>query len=100
MDQMSFSDAEYRTKRKQTRREKFLAEMDEVIPWGRLEKRIEPFYRKTGGRPPYPLRVMLRIHLMQHWYGLSDPAMEDALYEITSMRQFAGLSLSTGRIPD
>ena len=100
MDQMSFSDAEYRTKRKQTRREKFLAEMDKVIPWRRLEKRIEPFYRKTGGRPPYPLPVMLRIHLMQHWYGLSDPAMEDALYEITSMRQFAGLSLSTSRIPD
>jgi IS5 family transposase len=100
MDQMSFSDAEYGTKRKQTRREKFLAEMDQVIPWQRLGKRIEPFYRKTGGRPPYPLSVMLRIHLMQHWYGLSDPAMEDALYEITSMRQFAGLSLSTGRIPD
>ena len=100
MDQMSFSDAEYRTKRKQTRGEKFLAEMDKVIPWRRLEKRIEPFYRKTGGRPPYPLSVMLRIHLMQHWYGLSDPAMEDALYEITSMRQFAGLSLSSGRIPD
>ena len=100
MDQMSFSDVEYRTKRKQTRREKFLAEMDMVIPWQRLEARLEPFYRKTGGRPPYPLSVMLRIHLMQHWYGLSDPAMEDALYEITSMRQFAGLSLSTGRIPD
>jgi len=100
MDQMSFSDAEYRTKRKQTRREKFLAEMDKVIPWRRLEKRIEPFYRKSGGRPPYPLPVMLRIHLMQHWYGMSDPAMEDALYEITSMCQFAGLSLSTGRIPD
>ena len=97
---MSFSDAEYCTKRKQTRREKFLAEMDKVIPWRRLEERIEPFYRKTGGRPPYPLSVMLRVHLMQHWYGLSDPAMEDALYEITSMRQFAGLSLSTGRIPD
>ena len=100
MDQMSFSDAEYRTKRKQTRREKFLAEMDQVIPWQRLEKRIAPFYRKTGGRPPYPLSVMLRIHLMQQWYGVSDPAMEDALYEITSMRQFAGLSLSNGRIPD
>lgn len=97
---MSFSDAEYRSKRKQTRREKFLTEMDKVIPWRRLEARIEPFYRKTGGRPPYALSVMLRIHLMQHWYGLSDPAMEDALYEITSMRQFAGLSLSTGRIPD
>jgi len=101
MDQMSFSGGlPYRTKRNQTRREKFLAEMDKVIPWRRLEKRIEPFYRKSGGRPHYPLPVMLRIHLMQHWYGLSDPAMEDALYEITSMRQFAGLSLSTGRIPD
>lgn len=56
MDQMSFSDAEYGTKRKQTRRERFLADMDKVIPWRRLEKRIEPFYRKTSGRPPYHCR--------------------------------------------
>ena len=67
MDPMSFSDAEYRAKRKQTRREKFLAEIDKVIPWRRLEKPIEPFYRKTGGRRPYPLPVMLRVHRMQHW---------------------------------
>lgn len=101
MDQLSFSDAEYTGKRKQTRREKFLNEMDKAIPWERLEAQIEPYYPKAGdGRQPYNLPIMLRIHFMQHWYGISDPAMEDALYEITSMRRFAGLSLSRGSIPD
>ena len=101
MDQLSFSDAEYGGKRKQTRREKFHAEMEKVVPWGRLEQRIEPHYPKAGnGRHPYPLSTMLRIHFLQQWYGLSDPAAEDALYEITSMRQFARLALTHQRIPD
>lgn len=101
MDQLSFSDAEYKSKRKQTRREKFLAEMEQVVPWSRLERLIEPYYPKAGnGRRPYPLESMLRIYFLQQWYGLSDPAAEDALYEITSMRQFAKLSLSHHRIPD
>lgn len=100
MDQMSFGDGEYASKRKRTRRETFLAEMEQVIPWTILLNLIEPFYPKAGnGRPPYPLRVMLKVHLMQNWFGLSDPAMEEALYEIASMRQFAGLSL-TKPIPD
>ena len=100
MDQMSFGDSEYASKRKRTRREKFLAEMDQVIPWSILLNLIEPVYPKAGnGRPPYPLKAMLRTHLMQNWFGLSDPAMEEALYEIASMRQFAGLSL-TRPIPD
>ena len=100
MDQMSFGDFEYASKRKRTRREKFLAEMDQVIPWSILLNLIEPVYPKAGnGRRPYPLKAMLRIHLMQNWFGLSDPAMEEALYEIGSMRQFAGLSL-TRPIPD
>lgn len=99
MDQLSFSDAEYDGKRRQTRREKFLAEMEQVIPWLRLLQLIEPHYPKAGnGRQPYPLETMLRIHFMQQWYALSDPAAEDALYEITSMRQFAKLTLR--RIPD
>lgn len=81
MDQMSFGDAEYASKRKRARRETFLAEMERVIPWSILLDLIEPFYLKAGnGRRPYPLKVMLRIHLMQNWFGLSDPAMEDALY--------------------
>lgn len=74
--------------------------MESLIPWQRLETRIESFYPKNGrGRQPYPLMVMLRIHCMQLFYNLSDPAMEDALYEIESMRNFAGLTLSD-RIPD
>ena len=100
MDQMSFGDGEYASKRKRTRRETFLAEMEQVIPWTILLNLIEPVYPKAGnGRPPYPLKVMLKVHLMQNWFGLSDPAMEEALYEIASMRQFAGLSL-TKPIPD
>ena len=100
MDQMSFGDVEYASKRKRTRRETFLAEMEQVIPWTILLNLIEPVYPKAGnGRPPYPLKVMLKVHLMQNWFGLSDPAMEEALYEIASMRQFAGLSL-TKPIPD
>ena len=100
MDQMSFGDGEYASKRKRTRRETFLAEMEQVIPWTSQLNVIEPFYPKAGnGRRPYPLKVMLKVHLMQNWFGLSDPAMEEALYEIASMRQFAGLSL-TRPIPD
>jgi len=101
MDQQSFSDAEYSNKRRQTRRERFLAEMEEVIPWSRLERLIEPHYPKAGnGRHPYRLSTMLRIYCLQQWYNLSDPGAEDALYEITPMRRFAQLSLSRGSIPD
>jgi IS5 family transposase len=100
MSQMSFGDAEYAGKRKKTRREVFLEEMDQVVPWKSLLALIEPLYPLAGrGRHPYPLETMLRVHLMQNWFGLSDPAMEEALYEITPMRSFAGLSL-TKAIPD
>jgi transposase, IS5 family len=100
-DQLSFSDAEQDTKRKKTRREVFLDEMDKVVPWAALESVIEPHYPRAGkGRHPYPLRTMLRVHLMQQWYALSDPAMEESLYEIASMRRFARLSLARGTIPD
>ena len=100
MSQMSFGDAEYAGKRERTRREVFLAEMDKVVPWPRLLALIEPAYPKAGnGRPPYPLATMLRVHLMQNWFGLSDPGMEEALYEIAPLRQFAHLSL-TRPIPD
>jgi len=99
MKQMTFADAEYAGKRKQTRRELFLIEMDQVVPWKGLVALIEPHYPKgEGGRPAYPLMAMLRVHLMQNWFGYSDPAMEEALYETTILRQFAGLSLE--RIPD
>jgi len=99
MKQMTFADAEYAGKRKQTRKELFLIEMDQVVPWKGLVALIDPRYPKgEGGRPAYPLMAMLRIHLMQNWFGYSDPAMEEALYETTILRQFAGLSLE--RIPD
>ena len=99
MKQMTFADAEYAGKRKQTRKELFLSEMDQVVPWKGLVAQIEPHYPKgEGGRPAYALMAMLRVHLMQNWFGYSDPAMEEALYETTILRQFAGLSLE--RIPD
>ncbi|MBD1549831.1 IS5 family transposase [Pseudomonas sp. C2L12B] len=99
MKQMTFVDAEYAGRRKQTRKELFLIEMDQVVPWKGLLALIEPHYPKgEGGHSAYPLMAMLRVHLMQNWFGYSDPAMEEALYETTILRQFAGLSLE--RIPD
>ncbi len=98
--QLTFAEVEYQNKKRKTRREPFLEKMDALIPWRRIEKRIAPFYPKAGkGRQPYPLATMLRVHCMQLFYNLSDPGMEDALYEIESMRVFAGLSLSRA-IPD
>ncbi len=77
MKQMTFADAEYAGKRKQTRKELFLIEMDRVVPWKGLIALIEPHYPKgEGGRPAYPLMAMLRVHLLQNWFGYSDPAME------------------------
>jgi IS5 family transposase len=101
--QLGFGDYEQSTTKKRTKREKFLAEMDQVVPWHALITLIEPHYPKTGskgGRPPYPLATMLRIHLMQQWYSLSDPAMEDALIEVPTMRRFAGIDIISDRIPD
>jgi len=100
MDQISFSEAEYNLKKRKTRREKFLEQMNSLLPWKRLEKKITRYYHKVGnGRRPYPLSTMLRIHCLQLFYNLSDPAMEDSLYEIESMRRFAGLKI-TDAIPD
>ncbi len=98
--QLTFADSEFSSKRRQTRKEVFLGRMDDLLPWDKLLGVIEPVYPKAGnGRRPYPLETMLRIHCMQQWYNLSDEAMEDALYEIASMRQFARLSLDKA-IPD
>ncbi len=100
MSQRTFADLEYDTKKRVTRREKFLARMDGLIPWEHLEARIEPFYPKAGrGRRPYPLSTMLRVHCVQLFYNLSDPGMEDLLYEVESVRRFVGLKL-TGPLPD
>jgi transposase, IS5 family len=99
--QGSFSQAEYASKKKQTRRDKFLAEMEQVVPWPRLVARLAPLYPKgERGRPPVPLERMLRIHLLQQWYALADPAMEEALYDSQAMRGFAGIDLAVEAVPD
>ena len=101
--QLGFGDYEQSTAKKRTKRQRFLAEMEAVVPWKALLELIEPYYPKTspkGGRPPYPLATMLRIHLLQQWYDLSDPAMEDALIEVPTMRRFAGIDMISDRIPD
>jgi IS5 family transposase len=101
MKQATLGSTDWALKMKVTRRAKFLAEMDAVIPWTRLLAVIEPHYPKaTQGRPPHPLPRMLRIHFMQQWFNLSDPAMEDALYDSESMRRFAGIDLTVDLVPD
>ena len=99
--QLSFGDAEHTGKRKKTRREVFLAEMEQVVPWNALLALIAPHYPKMGqrGRQPYPLATMLRIHFLQQWYSLSDPGMEETLYEMPVMRRFARLG-GLDNIPD
>ena len=94
MDQPTFADLEYESKKRKTRREIFLERMDGLIPWEQLVERIRPFYPRAGrGRRPYELSVMLRIHCVQMFYNLSDPGMEDMLYEVESARRFVGLRL-------
>jgi IS5 family transposase len=99
--QGSFSQAEYAGKKKQTRRDRFLAEMEQVVPWARLVERLRAFYPKgERGRPPVGLERMLRIYFMQQWYGLADEALEDALYDSQALRGFAGIDLAVARVPD
>src|SRR5437868_3408774 len=101
MKQTTFASAAWERKGKVTRRERFLAEMDAVIPWGRLLGLIEPHYPQAGaGRQPHPMERMLRIYFMQNWFNLSDPQAEDSLYDIESMRRFAGIELAEENIPD
>jgi transposase, IS5 family len=101
MKNLSFASLAYENKKKKTRREQFLAEMNQVIPWRELIQIIEKHYPKAGnGRQPMPLERMLRIYFMQQWYGLSDPAMEDALYDIESMRRFADIDIAADVVPD
>jgi IS5 family transposase len=102
MKQTTFASLAYDQKKKQTRREKFLAEMERAVPWSELLAVIEPYYPKAGrrGRQPFPVATMLRLYFLQQWYALSDPGLEDALYEIESMRRFAGLDLADDALPD
>jgi IS5 family transposase len=86
---------------KRTRKPEFLDEMRRVVPWSRLIALIEPHYPKAKtGRPPFPVATMLQIHFLQQWFGLSDPAMEEALYDVPLYREFAGLDGGMTRLPD
>ena len=86
MRQATFAGLAFDAKKKRTRRELFLAEMDKVVPWARLVALIEPHYPKAGnGRQPMALEAMLRVYFMQQWYALSDPAMEEALYDMAGL---------------
>ena len=95
----SFTDLEQESKKRKTGREVFLERMDALIPWERLLEEIRPYDPKAGkGRAPYELESMLRVHCVQLFYNLSDPATEDMLYEIESVRRFTSISLS--KVPE
>jgi transposase, IS5 family len=99
--QTSFSQAEFADKKKITRREKFLARMEEIIPWPSLLTVIEPYYPKgERGRPPIGLERRLRVYFLQQWYGLADEAIEDAIYDSQAMRGFARIDLAADGVPD
>ena len=102
MRQQTFAEGTFERFRKPTRRERFLCEMEKVIPWRELSEVIEPFYPKAegAGRPAVGLERMLRIHFLQHWFNLSDPAVEEALYDSRAMRHFVGIDLGREPAPD
>lgn len=103
MKQQSLEASGFEKYRKKTRKEIFLNQMNEILPWAELCKAIEPFYPKTskqGGRPTIGIERMLRIHFLQHWFELSDPSAEETLYDSRAMRQFAGIDLGKEPVPD
>ena len=99
--QTTFAHAEFTAKKKTTRREQFLARMEEVIPWAQLLAVIAPHYPKGArGRPPMGLERMLRVYFLQQWYGLADEALEDALYDSQALQRFARIELDAEGVPD
>ena len=101
MKQLTLAMAGFERYAKTTRRAVFLAEMERIVPWSALCALIEPFYPKPGnGRPPVGVERMLRIYFLQHWFNLSDPAVEEALYDSQAMRRFAGIDLGREPVPD
>lgn len=102
MQQQTFAEANFEQYRKPTRRERFLNEMNRVVPWAELVAAIEPVYPKAEGpgRPPVGVERMLRLHCLQQWFNLSDPAVEEALYDSRTMRQFVGIDLGREPVPD
>ncbi len=102
MRQQTLADNDFEKFRKPTRKEQFLAEMDNIIPWQELTAVIEPFYPNPegAGRRPVGIERMLRIHFLQHWFALSDPGAEEALYDSRAMRRFVGIDLGREPVPD
>lgn len=105
MKQISFAQAEHQNKKKITRRERFPAQMDALMPWQRLIKALSPscFLKSAGGkrgRPPIGLERMLRVYFLQQWYGLADEALEDAIHDSQAMRDFIGIDLAIESVPD
>ncbi len=104
MKQVSFAQAEHQNKKKVTRRERFLAQMEVLVPWQRLIDALSPSYFLNAagkrGRPPIGLERMLRIYFLQQWYALADEALEDAIYDSQAMRDFAGIDLAIESVPD
>jgi IS5 family transposase len=101
--QLTLASVEFERYCKPTRRERFLAEMDTVVPWAELVALIEPYYPKAtsaGGRPPVGLERMLRIYFLQLWFDLSDPAVEEVLYDSRALRAFVGIDLGREPVPD
>lgn len=100
--QKSFSDLEYAAKKKLTRRDRFLAEINSVTPWGKLHDLVEPFYPKVdgAGRPPIGIARMLRMYVAQQCFGLSDEGIEDAIYDSQAIRAFVGIDLNRESAPD
>ena len=99
--QTSFTAIEHQSKKKVTRSERFLAEMELIVPFARMEAAVLPFYPKgERGRPPIGLSRMLRMYLLQQWFGYADEALEDALYDNTPLRLFVGIDLSRESVPD
>jgi IS5 family transposase len=100
-EQPSFTDVEYGNRRRVSRRERFLEQMDQTIPWGRWVGLIEShYYTGAKGRKPIPLEMMLRMYLLQAWFSLSDEGVEDAIYDSYAMRAFMGLDFAAGQVPD
>src|SRR5674476_459855 len=101
MRQRTFSSLDFDVYGKSTRRQRFLGEMELIVPWRKLCRLIEPHYPKGGrGRPPIGIDRMLRIYFLQVWFNLSDPAVEDALYDSAAMRDFVGCLLYTSDAAD
>ncbi len=102
MRQLTLSDNGFEKFHKQTKKEQFLTEMDSIIPWKELTAAIEPYYPKPegAGRRPIGIERMLRIHFLQHWFALSDPSAEEALYDSRAMRRFVGIDLGREPVPD